>query len=87
MRIDIRNTRTRWINMQHDVDKAEMMQDMLDELGFTDHQRFNAVTGIKPHKGVREGEEHYRSCAESHFRLLKETIIKDGLPVLILEEL
>jgi len=86
MQLDLRKIRTRWINMVQDADKADMMQDMLDELGFVDHQRFKAVTGIKPHKGVREGEEHYRSCAESHFRVLRETILKDGLPVLILED-
>jgi len=86
MRLDIRNTRTRWINVEKDVTKACMMQDLLDSLGFSDHQRFPAVTGIKPHREVRKGEEHYRNCAESHFRLLKQTILKDGLPILILED-
>ena len=86
MQLDIRNVRTRWINMEKDVDKAAMMQGLLDGLGFTDHERFEAVVGIKPHRGVRKGEEHYRSCAESHFRVLKETIFRDGKPVLVLED-
>ena len=44
------------------------------------------VTGIAPHEGVRRGEEHYRNCAESHFKILEETILADGEPVLILED-
>ncbi len=84
--MNIRDVRTRWINVDKDVDKARQMQELLDGLGFTNHERVSAVTGIQAHEGVRHGEEHYRSCAESHFKILEETILSDGQPVLILED-
>ena len=84
--MNIRNVRTRWINVDKDVEKAQQMRGLLYGLGFTDHQKFSAVTGIEPHEGVRAGEEHYRNCAESHFKILEETIVSDGQPVLILED-
>ena len=86
MDFKICDVRTRWINVDKDVEKAHQMQELLDGLGFTDHERVSAVTGIPPHDGVRKGEEHYRNCAESHFKILEETILKDGKPVLILED-
>tara|TARA_R100001510_G_C7612556_1_gene175639 strand:- start:368 stop:1030 length:663 start_codon:yes stop_codon:yes gene_type:complete len=86
MDFNICNVRTRWINVDKDVEKAQQMQELLDGLEFTNHQRFSAVTGIAPHEGVRKGEEHYRNCAESHFKILEQTILKDGEPVLILED-
>ena len=86
MEIDFRDVRTRWINVDKDTTKAEQMVELLDSLGFNNHERFSAVTNVAPHEGVRKGEEHYRNCAESHFAVLKETILKDGDPVLILED-
>jgi hypothetical protein len=86
MKIDLRNVRTRWMNVDKDEEKAKLMVELLDRLGMTNHERFSAITGIEPHEGVRRGEEHYRSCAESHFAILEETILKDGEPVLILED-
>jgi hypothetical protein len=86
MQIDLRNVRTRWINVDKDEEKARQMNELLDGLGFTNHERFSAVTGIAPHEGVNRGEEHYRNCAESHFKILEETILADGEPVLILED-
>ena len=86
MQIDLRNVRTRWINVDKDEEKARQMNELLDGLGFTNHERFSAVTGIAPHEGVRPGEEHYRNCAESHFKILEETILADGEPVLIFED-
>ena len=84
--MNICDVRTRWINVDKDVEKAKQMQELLDGLGFTDHQRFSAVTGIEPHEGVRAGEEHYRNCAESHFKVFEETILADEKPVLVLED-
>ena len=84
--MNIRDVRTRWINVDKDVDKAKQMEELLDRWGFKDHQRVSAVTGIEPHEAVRHGEEHYRNCAESHFKVLEETILKDEQPVLILED-
>ena len=86
MKIDISNLRVRWINVDADTEKASRMVDLLNENEFKNHERFSAVTGIEPHEDVREGEEHYRNCAESHFKVLEETILKDGEPVLILED-
>jgi len=86
MQLDIRNVRTRWINVDKDEQKAKEMVELFEAKEFTDHQRFSAVTGIEPHEGVVRGEEHYRNCAESHFKILEETILKDGKPVLILED-
>ena len=83
---NICDVRTRWINVDKDVEKAKQMQELLDGLGFNDHERCSAITHIKPHEGVRVGEEHYRNCAESHFKILNETILTDGKPVLILED-
>ena len=84
--MNIRNVRTRWINVDKDVEKAQQMRGLLYGLGFTDHERCSAVTGIEPHEGVRAGEAHYRNCAESHFKILEQTILFDDQPVLILED-
>ncbi len=84
--MNICDVRTRWINVDRDTEKAKQMKELLDGLGFTNHARFSAVTGVAPHEGVRKGEEHYRNCAESHFKILEETILADGEPVLILED-
>ena len=84
--MNIRNVRTRWINVAKAVEKAQQMRGLLYGLGFTDHEKFSAITGIEPHEGVRAGEEHYRNCAESHFKILEETILSDGQPILILED-
>ena len=84
--MNIRNVRTRWINVDKDVEKAQQMRGLLYGLGFIDHEKFSAITGIEPHEGVRAGEEHYRNCAESHFKILEETILSDGQPILILED-
>ena len=84
--MNICDVRTRWINVDKDVEKAKQMQELLDGLGFTDHQRVSAVTGIEPHEGVIAGEEHYRNCAEAHFKVLEETLLSDGQPVFILED-
>ena len=86
MKLDLRNVKVRWINVDADTEKASQMIDLLNKNEFRNHERFSAVTGIEPHEGVREGEEHYRNCAESHFKVLEETILKDGEPVLILED-
>jgi hypothetical protein len=86
MNLDIRKVRTRWINADKDVHKAGMMKALLDGLAFEDHGRFPAITGIKPHRGAPKSIAHYRGCAKSHFKLLNQTIIRDGTPVLILED-
>ena len=56
MQLDIRNVRTRWINVDKDEQKAKEMVELFEAKEFTDHQRFSAVTGIEPHEGVVRGE-------------------------------
>ena len=86
MKIDLRNVRCEWVNLEKDTEKAEQMVELLDRLGVENHSRANAITGIEPHPGVRKGEEHYRSCAESHFEILQRAIDNNDFPVMILED-
>ena len=60
-----------------DIEKADAMQELLARLGFTQHERFAAIT---------QHEDATRNCGESHFQCLERTILKDGKPVLILED-
>ena len=86
MKMDLRDVRCEWINVEKETEKAEQMVELLDRLGVKNHKRAAAVPWIEPHQGVREGEEHYRSCAESHFEVLQRAIDNDDFPVLILED-
>ena len=71
MKIDIRNVNTKWINVDKDTEKNDQMLELVQKYGFTNASRVSAVTGIEAHEGVVKGEEHYRSCAESHFKILQ----------------
>ena len=75
--MNICDVRTRWINVDKDTVRSQQMDTLLKGYNFTNHERVSAVTGIEPHDGVRPGEEHYRNCAESHFKILEDTILKD----------
>ena len=86
MKIDLCNVPVRWINVDTATENAKLMEELCERLGMNNASRFSAVTDIPPHEGVREGEEHYRNCAESHFRVLQETIDNKSFPVLILED-
>ena len=86
MKIDLRDVRCEWINVEKDTQKAEQMVELLTRLGVKNQKRMTAVTGIEPHPGVRAGEEHYRNCAESHFDILQRAIDNDDFPVMILED-
>ncbi len=77
MRLDISNIRTRWINRAEDTDCALAMRSLLFRLGFSDHKRFPAFV---------EWDDKTSNTGESHFRLLEQTILKDGNPILILED-
>ena len=83
MKIDLRDVTVRWVNVDADTEKNIMMEELCERVGFRNASRFSAVTGIDPHEGVRPGEEHYRNCAESHFKIFEET---DSYPLLILED-
>lgn len=43
MKIDIRDIRTQWINLEKDTTKAEQMVTLLNERGFKNHERFAAM--------------------------------------------
>ena len=86
MKIDLCNVPVRWINVDTATENAKLMEELCERLGMDNASRFSAVTDIPPHEGVREGEEHYRNCAESHFRVLQEAIDNKSFPVLILED-
>lgn len=86
MKIDIRNVNTKWINVDKDTEKNDQMLELVQKYGFTNASRVSAVTGIEAHEGVVKGEEHYRSCAESHFKILQEAIDNKQFPILILED-
>ena len=88
---DIRNLRTRWINVDKDTEKAEQMVSLLNEHGFIDHERFSAVTEKQLSELgsiLAKMPENYGThmCGLSHRKLLKETILKDNKPVFILED-
>lgn len=83
MKIDLRDVTVRWVNVDADTEKNTMMEELCERVGFRNASRFSAVTDIDPHEGVRPGEEHYRNCAESHFKIYEET---DSFPLLILED-
>jgi len=82
--IDIRNLRTRWINVDKDTEKAEQMVSLLNEHGFLFHKRFSAVTETDEFVIGENYGTHM--CGLSHRKLLKETILKDDKPVFILED-
>ena len=86
MMIKLRDVKCKWINLDRDTKKNEQMEELVAQLGITDAERVSAVEGIEPHEGVRFGEEHYRSCAESHFKVLQQAIDEDTFPLLILED-
>ena len=90
MDIDIRNIRTRYINIKKDTQKAEQMVSLLDEHGFADYERFDALTSPPEnlHTELNKEDAFYGThmCGLSHVKLLEETILKDGEPILILED-
>ena len=91
MDIDIRNIRTRYINIKKDTQKAEQMVSLLDEHGFTNYERFDALTVPGedfPNVKLDTENAFYGThmCGLSHVKLLRDTIVKDGKPILILED-
>lgn len=86
MKIDLCNVPVRWISVDTATERVKLMEELIERLGIKNASRFSAITDVDPHEGVREGEEHYRNCAESHFAILQETIDNKSFPVLILED-
>jgi hypothetical protein len=84
-RMNLSGVRTSWINLDQESAKASQMLELLNRLGFNQHQRFPAVTHFSK-ENAHVGQAHYKNCAESHFQILKSTILTDGKPILILED-
>lgn len=84
MMIDIKDVKCKWINLDRDTERNEQMEELVARVGIKDAERVSAIEGIEPHEGVRYGEEHYRSCAESHFKVLEE--YKEDFPLLVFED-
>lgn len=86
MKIKLCDVSVKWINVDTDIEKNKQMVELFNRLGMKNTSRVSAVTNVPPHEGVRAGEEHYRNCAESHFKILNEAIDSQSFPVLILED-
>ena len=88
MKIDIREMRTKWINLDKDTTKAEQMITLLDSHGFTSHDRFNAMCEDEEFGITRDNCQWFGThmCGLSHRKLLQDTIITDGKPIFVLED-
>jgi len=86
MVINLCDVKCKWINLDRDEEKNKQMEELIARIGMNNAERVSAVEGVEPHDGVRAGEEHYRSCAESHFKILNKAIENDDFPLLILED-
>tara|TARA_R100001082_G_scaffold110645_1_gene91173 strand:- start:2122 stop:2709 length:588 start_codon:yes stop_codon:yes gene_type:complete len=64
------------------------MVTLLNEHGFTNHERFRATTDSAEFGITKENCRWFGThmCGLSHRKLLKETIIEDSNPILVLED-
>ena len=88
MKIDIRDIRTQWINLEKDTTKAEQMVTLLNERGFKNHERFAAMCEDTEFGITKDNCNWFGThmCGLSHRKLLNETIINDNEPILVLED-
>ena len=82
MKIDIRNVRCRWINLDSAKENKDMMLKQFEDMELKDHKRFSARQ-IEPPPATPKSIYHYRGCAQSHIDILEE---ETKLPLLILED-
>ena len=82
MKIDIRNIKCSWINLDNAVENAEQMKVQFDELGIKKHKRLSARE-IEPPPGTSRETYHYVGCAQSHIDILEN---EPEVPLLILED-
>lgn len=82
MQIDLREILVVWINLDKDVENANLMVEQLEKHGFKNHARF---PGLTPDKIDPPIENHWYGfgCGMSHVKIL-ETF--KGIPLLILED-
>ena len=88
MKIDIRDIRTQWINLEKDTTKAEQMVTLLNERGFKNHERFAAMCEDTEFGITKDNCNWFGThmCGLSHRKLLNETIVSDGEPIFVLED-
>tara|TARA_R100000664_G_C2745305_1_gene133163 strand:+ start:247 stop:927 length:681 start_codon:yes stop_codon:yes gene_type:complete len=83
MKIDIRDVKCCWINLDSATENAEKMEKQFDELGIENHERLSARQ-IEPPPGTPQTIYHYVGCAQSHIDILENEM--NGDPLLILED-
>lgn len=83
MKIDLRDVRCCWINLDKHKDNAKNMTDQLKELGIKNHERLSARV-VEPPPDTPKTICHYRGCAQSHIDILDNK--DNGTPLLILED-
>ena len=83
MKIDLRDVKCCWINLDKDEDNAKKMVEQFEEIGIEDHHRLSARV-INPPEDTPKSIYHYRGCAQSHIDILDNE--ENGMPLLILED-
>tara|TARA_Y100000310_G_C20512986_1_gene729793 strand:- start:122 stop:811 length:690 start_codon:yes stop_codon:yes gene_type:complete len=83
MKIDVRDVKCRWINLDSATESAKRMEKLLGSLGIKDHERLSARILPCP-EGTRPSEKHYVGVGQSHIDCLKS--VEGNLPALILED-
>jgi len=83
MKIDLRDVRCCWVNLDKDTNNAKAMVEQFEDLGFKDHERLSARV-VEPPPTTPKTIWHYRGCAQSHIDILDNE--DNGMPLLILED-
>ena len=83
MKINLRNVKTKWINLESATSNADRISKQCDDIGIKDHSRHPAVSLPCP-QGTRPTEIHYVGVGQSHINCLEE--VRNHRPALILED-
>jgi hypothetical protein len=85
VKVDLRDVKTLWINIDSSVDNAKKMEEQFDYLGFKDHERISASTTPSPRNEMTTHYgTHYIGCGESHIKCFSEN--GGDVPLFILED-
>jgi len=82
MKIDIRNVRCRWVNLDSAEENAKKMEEQFKQIGLKNHERLSARI-VEPPPETPKTIYHYRGCAQSHIDILEG---EKDVPLLILED-
>jgi len=82
MKIDIRDVKSRWINLDSAEENAKSMVELLDSLGIKDHKRSPGRIIAPPDPSTDKTIYHYVGCAQAHIDILEN----NDAPVLVLED-